>query len=86
MSSNTKTFIDVNEAEYDAFRNHVRTKGWAPPGGASGLLRGAGGLNADLAYDVKGQSLSLRIRSLSKGDTYDSIFREVETILKSVDR
>lgn len=86
MSSNSKTFLDVNEAEYQAFRNQVRAKGWAPPGGHTGMLRNSSGLNADLSYDHKASTLDLRIRSLSKGDTYDSIFREVENVLKSVDR
>lgn len=86
MSSNSKTFLDVNEAEYQAFRNSVRAKGWAPPGGDVGVLRNSKGLNADVRYDLKSTSLSLRIRSLSKGDTYDSIFGEVANVLRSVDR
>jgi len=86
MSSNSKTFLDVNEAEYQAFRNSVRAKGWAPPGGNTGMLRNPAGLNADLNYDLKSTTLSMRIRSLSKGDTYDSIFGEVANVLKSVDR
>ena len=86
MSSNSKTFLDVNEAEYQAFRNSVRAKGWAPPGGDVGALRNSKGLNADVRYDLKASSLSLRIRTLSKGDTYDSIFGEVANVLRSVDR
>ncbi len=85
MPSNQKTFTDVNAAEYAEFRKHVRSKGWAPPSSDNGLLRGPG-LDADLSYDEKGSTLSMRIRNVGKGDTYDSIFREVETILKGVDR
>lgn len=85
MPANQKEFSDITPDEFNVFRSRARSKGWVPPNGGSGYLRGPG-IMADLNYDEKHQRLHVRVREIDKGTTYSSFFNEVEGILKNVDR
>jgi hypothetical protein len=83
MPANQKVFTEVKREKYDVFRQAVRTKALIPPYGDDGFLRGAG-LLADLDFDERAQTLSLRIRELPKGETYNSVFGKLEDVLQTI--
>jgi hypothetical protein len=83
MPANQKVFTEITREKYDVFRQEVREKTWIPPYSDSGFLRGAG-LFADLTFDEPGQTISIRVRELPKGETHMSFFNKLEDVLKSI--
>jgi hypothetical protein len=84
MPSNQKVFTEVNAEEYAMFQMNARTKGWVPPYGHSGYLRG--NLLADVSYNEKTEELSIRLREAEKGTTPAAFFKQIEDMLRAVDR
>jgi len=99
MPSNQKTFDKLSPHEYTALRSHLRVLGWAPPSSDSGLLQGGGAsktggrgskgggsglLLADMSYDPTQEQLSIRLRSVPSGETYDSVFGKIENAVRVV--
>lgn len=91
MPSNQKTFYRVNEHDLDLFRSQLRSKGYAPPSGDTGLLRGGSDVFVDWSFDQKAQTLALRLRQFAgdarsvstAGNTPDAIFRELWQVLSN---
>jgi len=82
MPANQKTFEKINLPAFETFCNHARGKGWTPPAGPSGYLRGTDGLLADVNYEEKVEELRVRVRNPGKGETYDSFFKALGGILQ----
>jgi hypothetical protein len=85
MPANQKTFQEINREEYDVFVAQARAKGWTPPYGDSGYLRGPG-MMAEMHFSEKEEELHIKVRELGKDTTYPAFFREVQDILVKIDR
>ncbi|MFO0610420.1 MAG: hypothetical protein U0324_45085 [Polyangiales bacterium] len=83
MPANQKVFNEIKREKYDIFRQDLRSKAMVPPFSDNGYLRGAG-LFADLAYDEPGETISIRVRDVPKGETYDSFFHKIEAMLQAI--
>lgn len=81
MPTNSKTFSGLKRDSYERVRQQLSSKRWSLPSGDSGYLRG-NGLMADWDYNEKDEALSIRIRSVAKGETYASTFGSIETVVK----
>jgi hypothetical protein len=82
MPANQKTFEKINLPAFETFCNHARGKGWTPPAGPVGYLRGAAGLHADVTYDEKVEELRVSVRNPGKGETYGSFFDSLQSLLQ----
>lgn len=82
MSANTKTFSKLKRDSYDRVRQQLNAKRWSLPSGDSGYIRGHDGMIADWTYDEKETSLTVRIREAGR-DTYDSLFGQIENVVKN---
>lgn len=81
MPANQKSFEKINLPAYETFCNHARGKGWTPPAGTTGYIRGANGLLVDVSYEEKLETLEVRVRNPGKGETYDSFFKSLAGLL-----
>lgn len=86
MPANMKSFDKVKRTDFNLLVQNLRSKGFATPYSDAGMLRAGGGFLADVDFQEKEETLNVRIRQVSKGETYGSIFNMLEDTIKSTNR
>lgn len=87
MPSNIKTWENIKRADYQMLVQNLRSKGFSTPYSDGGMLRSAAsGLSADVTFEERTKSLTVRVREGGSGETYSSIFNMLDTTIRSTNR